>query len=147
MAPKQALSKSSGNGASLKDRANKQFVGETQIRIPPVKSQQLSRGTNLARQREKLPKRVPSPYVQILSRTQASKKQVVKDIKYIKVNGNKYERQNEESHTVTEQKVEQSLVFFPEAITTDNQTLSKIRNPLKVVSELGHHVHCKNQKP
>lgn len=89
------MGKSLGNGASLKDRANKQFVGETQIRIPPVKSQQLSRGTNLARPREKLPKRVPSPYVQILSRTQASKKQVVKDIKYIKVNGDKYERQNE----------------------------------------------------
>ncbi|KAF0876587.1 CKP2L protein, partial [Crocuta crocuta] len=108
LAPKPALSKSSGNGAVLKDQVNKQFVGKTQIRIPPVKSQQLSRGTNLARPGEKLPKTAPYHYVQTLSRTQASKKPVVKDIKDIKVNRDKYERPNEtkvQSHTVTEQKV------------------------------------------
>ncbi|KAF3818475.1 hypothetical protein GH733_011892 [Mirounga leonina] len=148
LAPKQVLSESSGNSAFLKDRANKQFVGETQIKIPPVKSQQLSRGTNLARPGEKLPKIVSSPY--FLSRTHASKKLVVKDIKDIKVNGDKHERPNEtklQSHTITEQKVEQTLVCFWEAITTDIQTLSKVRNLLNVVSDLGHHVHCKNQKP
>ncbi|XP_040352693.1 cytoskeleton-associated protein 2-like isoform X1 [Herpailurus yagouaroundi] len=111
LAPKQALGKSSGNSAFLKDRVNKQFVGKTQIRIPPVKSQQLSRGTNLARPGEKLPKTAPYHYVQTLSRTQASRKPVVKDIKDIKVNRGKYERPNEtkvQSHTVTEQKVKQN---------------------------------------
>ncbi|XP_006744811.1 cytoskeleton-associated protein 2-like [Leptonychotes weddellii] len=111
LAPKQALGKSSGNSAVLKDRVNKQFVGKTQIRIPPIKSQQLSRGTNLARPGEKLPKTVPSHNVQTLSRNQASKKPVVKDIKDIKVNRDKYERPNEtklQSHTVTEQKVKQT---------------------------------------
>ncbi|XP_043459905.1 cytoskeleton-associated protein 2-like isoform X1 [Prionailurus bengalensis] len=111
LAPKQALGKSSGNSAFLKDRVNKQFVGKTQIRIPPVKSQQLSRGTNLARPGEKLPKTAPYHYVQTLSRTQASRKPVVKDIKDIKVNRGKYERPNEtkvQSHTVTEQKVKQT---------------------------------------
>ncbi|XP_059044347.1 cytoskeleton-associated protein 2-like [Mustela lutreola] len=111
LAPKQALGKSSGNSAVLKDRVNKQFVGKTQIRIPPVKSQQLSRGTNLARPGEKLPKTVPSHNVQILSRTQAPNKPVVKDIKDIKVNRDKYERPNEtkfKSHIVTEQKIKQT---------------------------------------
>ncbi|XP_027478202.1 cytoskeleton-associated protein 2-like isoform X1 [Zalophus californianus] len=109
--PKQALGKSSGNSAILKGRVNKQFVGKTQIRIPPIKSQQLSRGTNLARPGEKLPRIVPSHNVQTLSRNQASKKPVVKDRKDIKVNRDKYERPNEtklQSHTVTEQKVKQT---------------------------------------
>uniref|UniRef100_A0A673SZX5 Cytoskeleton associated protein 2 like n=1 Tax=Suricata suricatta TaxID=37032 RepID=A0A673SZX5_SURSU len=106
LAPKPGLGKSSGNGAILKDRVNKQFVRKTQIRIPPVKSQQLSRGTNLARPGEKL-KTAPYHYVQTLSRTRASKKPVVKDIKDIKVNRDKSDRPNEtkvQSHTVTEQK-------------------------------------------
>ncbi|XP_022376168.1 cytoskeleton-associated protein 2-like [Enhydra lutris kenyoni] len=111
LAPKQALGKSSRNSAVLKDRVNKQFVGKSQIRIPPVKSQQLCRGTNLSRPGEKLPKTVPSHNVQILSRTQAPKKPVVKDIKDIKVNRDKYERPNEtkfKSHIVTEQKIKQT---------------------------------------
>ena len=89
------MGKSSRNSAVLKDRASKQFVGETQIRIPPVQSQQLSRGTNLARPGEKLPKTVSSHYVQTLSRTRASKKPVVEDIKDIKINRDKYEKPNE----------------------------------------------------
>ncbi|CAD7676642.1 unnamed protein product [Nyctereutes procyonoides] len=111
LAPKQALGKGSGNSAVLKDRVNKQFVGKTQIRTSPVKSQQLSRGTNLARPGEKLPKTVPSHNVQTLGRTQASKKPVVKDIKDIKVNRDNSKRPNEsklQSHTVTEQKVKQT---------------------------------------
>uniref|UniRef100_A0A452TT62 Cytoskeleton associated protein 2 like n=1 Tax=Ursus maritimus TaxID=29073 RepID=A0A452TT62_URSMA len=111
LAPKQALGKSSGNGAALKDRVNKPFVGKTQIRILPVESQQLSRGTSLARPGEKLPTTVPSHNVQTLSRTQAPKKPVVKDIKDIQVNRDKYERPNAtklQSHSVTEQKVKQT---------------------------------------
>lgn len=68
----------------------------------------------------------------------------------MKVNGDKYERPNKtkfQLYTVTEQKVEQTLVCFWEAITTDIQTLSKIRNPLKLVLDFEHYVHCKNQKP
>ncbi|VFV39898.1 cytoskeleton-associated protein, partial [Lynx pardinus] len=48
---------------------------------------------------------------QNLSRTEASKKPVVKDIKVIRVNKDKYERPNEtklQSPTGTEQKVEQT---------------------------------------
>ncbi|XP_046518973.1 cytoskeleton-associated protein 2-like isoform X1 [Equus quagga] len=105
LAPKRAMGKSSVNSAVLKDRVNnKQFVGETQIRIPPVKSQQLSRGAHLARPGVKPQKTVSSHVVQTLSRIQASKKPVVKDIK---VNRTRYERPNEtklQSYTVTEQK-------------------------------------------
>uniref|UniRef100_M3YXI7 Uncharacterized protein n=1 Tax=Mustela putorius furo TaxID=9669 RepID=M3YXI7_MUSPF len=44
LAPKQALGKSSGNSAVLKE-----VIDKTQIKIPSVKSQQLSRGPNLVR--------------------------------------------------------------------------------------------------
>ncbi|XP_065747507.1 cytoskeleton-associated protein 2-like [Phocoena phocoena] len=108
---KEVLGKRSVNSTVLKDRVNKQFLEETQIRIPPEKSQQLSRGTDLARPGGKPPKTVSSHFVQTLNRTQASKKTVVKDIKNIKVNRGKYERPNEtklQSCTVTEQKVKHS---------------------------------------
>ncbi|XP_004322154.3 cytoskeleton-associated protein 2-like isoform X2 [Tursiops truncatus] len=108
---KEVLGKRSVNTAVLKDRANKQFLEDTQIRIPPEKAQQLSRGTDLARPGGKPPKTVSSHFVQTLNRTQASKKTVVKDIKNIKVNRGKYERPNEtklQSRTVTEQKVKHS---------------------------------------
>lgn len=86
------MGKISGNSAILKDRVNKEFVREPQIRIPPQKPQQLLRGTNLARTGEKFSKTVLSHYVQPLSRTLKSKKPVIKDIK---VNGDKYKRPNE----------------------------------------------------
>ncbi|XP_008577547.1 PREDICTED: cytoskeleton-associated protein 2-like [Galeopterus variegatus] len=108
LAPKQAVGKSSVNSAILKNKINKQFVGETQIRTLPVKSQQLSRGADLAKSGEKLPRTVPSGFIQTLSKTQASKRPVVKDIKNIKVNKSKYERPSETkvwSYPVTEQKV------------------------------------------
>ncbi|XP_057598450.1 cytoskeleton-associated protein 2-like isoform X2 [Hippopotamus amphibius kiboko] len=112
MAPtKEVLGKRLVNGAVLKERINKQFVRETQIRIPPVKSQQLSRGTDLTRPGGKPPKTVPSHLVQTLNRTQASKKTVVKDIKNIKINRGKSQRPNEtklQPCTVTEQKVKHS---------------------------------------
>ncbi|CAD7671193.1 unnamed protein product [Nyctereutes procyonoides] len=79
----------SRDSAILKDRVNKEFVREPQIRIPPLKPQQLLSGTNLARTGEKLPN-------------------IVKDIK---VNRDKYKRPNEiklQSHTVTEQNIKQS---------------------------------------
>ncbi|XP_037383705.1 cytoskeleton-associated protein 2-like [Talpa occidentalis] len=106
--PKQALSRNSMNSAVLKDRVNKQFVGETQIRVPPIKSQQFSREADLIRPREKPTKVVPSHFVQTITRTRASKKPVVKDIKNTKINRSKYESTNEtklRSYTVTEQKV------------------------------------------
>ncbi|XP_045683907.1 cytoskeleton-associated protein 2-like [Phyllostomus hastatus] len=109
LAPKQALCKSSLNHAVLKDRANKQCVGETQTRIPPVKSQQLPKGTALVKPGEKRPKTVPSHFVQTLNRNQASKKPGVKDMKDIKVNNGKYESLGGAKlplHTVAEQKVE-----------------------------------------
>ncbi|XP_014647092.1 PREDICTED: cytoskeleton-associated protein 2-like [Ceratotherium simum simum] len=105
LAPKQAVGKSSVNSIVLKDRVNKQGVGETQIKIPPIKSKQLSRGADLARPRERPPKTVSSHFVQTLSRIQASKKPVVRDVK---VNRSKYKRPNEtklQSYAVTEQKV------------------------------------------
>ncbi|KAG8509673.1 Cytoskeleton-associated protein 2-like [Galemys pyrenaicus] len=108
LGPKQALSKSSMNSAIPKDRVNKQFVGETQIRVPPKKSQEFSRGTDRARPGEKSPKTVSTHFVQTVSRTQASKKPVVKDIKNIKVNRGKYESTNEgklRSSTVAERNV------------------------------------------
>nr|XP_030693239.1 cytoskeleton-associated protein 2-like isoform X1 [Globicephala melas] len=108
---KEVLGKRSVHGAVLKDRVNKQFLEDTQIRIPPEKAQQLSRGTDLARPGGKPPKTVSSHFVQTLNRTRASKKTVVKDIKNIKVNRGKYERPNEtklQSCTVTEQKVKHS---------------------------------------
>ncbi|PNI14635.1 CKAP2L isoform 1 [Pan troglodytes] len=108
LVPKQALGKSSVNSAVLKDRVNKQFVGETQSRTFPVKSQQLSRGADLARPGVKPSRTVPSHFIQTLSKVQSSKKPVVKDIKDIKVNRSQYERQNEtkiRSYPVTEQRV------------------------------------------
>ncbi|XP_008055298.1 cytoskeleton-associated protein 2-like [Carlito syrichta] len=103
LASKQALGKSSVNSAVLKE-----FVRETQIRTLPVKSQQLSRGPDLARPREKPPRTVSSHFIQALSKTQLSKKPVVTDTKDIKVNRGKYERPNKtklQSYPVTEQKV------------------------------------------
>ncbi|XP_008158472.2 cytoskeleton-associated protein 2-like [Eptesicus fuscus] len=109
LTPKQALGKSSLNRAVLKDRANKQFVGETQTRIPPGKSQQLPRGAALVKLGGKPPKTVPSHSVQTLSRTQASNKPGVKDLKDININRGKYERPGAaklQSHAATEQKAE-----------------------------------------
>uniref|UniRef100_A0A2K6GPJ5 Cytoskeleton associated protein 2 like n=1 Tax=Propithecus coquereli TaxID=379532 RepID=A0A2K6GPJ5_PROCO len=105
LAPKQVLGKSSVNSAVPKDRINKQFVGETQIRILSIKSHQLSRGTDLARLGKKNPRTVPSHFNQTLGKTQSSKKPVVKEIKVIR---NKYKRPNEtklRSYPVAEQKV------------------------------------------
>lgn len=104
---KQSLGKRSVNSAVLKERANKQFVGKTQIRIPPVTSQQHCRRADLSRPEGKTPKTVPSHYVQTLNRTQASKKLMAKDVKNMKVNRGKYERPNEtklQSCPMTEQK-------------------------------------------
>ncbi|KAM9721340.1 cytoskeleton-associated protein 2-like isoform 2-T2 [Dama dama] len=107
----EVLGKSSGNGAALTQRVRKPFVEETQTRVPPGKSQQLSRGADLIRPGGKPPKILPSHFVQTLNRSQATKKTVVKDIKAVKVNRGKYERPNEtklQPYTVTEQKVKHS---------------------------------------
>uniref|UniRef100_A0A8C3WR44 Cytoskeleton associated protein 2 like n=1 Tax=Catagonus wagneri TaxID=51154 RepID=A0A8C3WR44_9CETA len=106
---KQALGQRSVNSAVPKERANKQFVGRTQIRIPPVKSQPFCRRADLSRPEGKKPKTVPSHCVQTLHRTQASKKPVVKDLKNVKVERSRWERPNETKLrpcpvTVTEQK-------------------------------------------
>lgn len=109
LTPKQALGKSSLNRAVLKERANKQFVGETQTRIPPGKSQQLPRAAALVKLGGKPPKTVPSHSVQTLSRTQASKKPGVKDLKDININRAKYERPGAaklQAHAATERKAE-----------------------------------------
>ncbi|XP_020741690.2 cytoskeleton-associated protein 2-like isoform X2 [Odocoileus virginianus] len=108
---REVLGKSSGNGAALTQRVRKPFVEETQTRVPPGKSQQLSRGADLIRPGGKPPKTLPSHFVQTLNRSQATKKTVVKDIKAVKVNRGKYERPNEtklQSYTVAEQKVKHS---------------------------------------
>ncbi|XP_023374603.1 cytoskeleton-associated protein 2-like [Otolemur garnettii] len=105
LASKQVLGKSSVNNAILKDRMNKQSVGETRIRTLTLKSQQPSRGRDLARPGENPPRIAPSQLSQTLSKTQSSKKPVVKEIK---VNRSKYERPNETKlrlYPVTEQKV------------------------------------------
>ncbi|XP_004475792.3 cytoskeleton-associated protein 2-like [Dasypus novemcinctus] len=106
LAPKQVLGKSSMNSAILKDRVNKQFSGKTQIRILPEKSQQLSRGADLARPGEKPRRTVPSSFVQSLGRTQASQKPVAKG-QDVKVNWGNRERPRDtegQSRTVPEQK-------------------------------------------
>uniref|UniRef100_A0A8C6CNQ9 Cytoskeleton associated protein 2 like n=1 Tax=Moschus moschiferus TaxID=68415 RepID=A0A8C6CNQ9_MOSMO len=108
---KEILGKNSVNSAAPKERVIKPFIEETQIRVPPGKSQQLSRGADLIRPGGKPSKTLPSHFVQTLNRTQATKKTVVKDIMSIKVNRGKYERPNEtklQSYTVTEQKVKHS---------------------------------------
>lgn len=108
---REVLGKSSGSGAALTQRVRKPFVEETQTRVLPGKSQQLSRGADLIRPGGKPPKTLPSHFVQTLNRSQATKKTVVKDIKTVKVNRGKYERPNEtklQSYTVTEQKVKHS---------------------------------------
>uniref|UniRef100_A0A4W2FTS4 Cytoskeleton associated protein 2 like n=1 Tax=Bos indicus x Bos taurus TaxID=30522 RepID=A0A4W2FTS4_BOBOX len=108
---REVLDKSSVNSAALKEGVIKPFVEETQISVPPGKSQKLSRVADLIRPGGKPPKTLPSHFVQTLNRTQATKKTVVKDIKSIKVNRSKYERPNEaklQSYTVTEQKVKHS---------------------------------------
>ncbi|XP_065785254.1 cytoskeleton-associated protein 2-like isoform X2 [Muntiacus reevesi] len=107
----EVLGKSSRNGAALTQRVRKPFVEETQTRVPPGKSQQLSRGADLIRPGGKPPKTLPSHFVQTLNRSQATKKTVVKDIKAVKVNRGKYERPNEtklQPYAVTEQKVKHS---------------------------------------
>lgn len=109
LAPKQASAKSSLNCAVLKDRANKQFVGETQTRILSGKSQPLPRGTALVKLGGKPPKTVPSHSVHTLSRTQAVRKPGVEDLKDININKGKYERPGAakvQSHAATEQKAE-----------------------------------------
>ncbi|KAM9211779.1 cytoskeleton-associated protein 2-like [Dugong dugon] len=93
-APEQALGKSLMNSAVLKDRGNKPFVGKTQIRIQPVESQQLSRGADLTRRREKPPRTVPCHFVKTLSRTPASKNPVAKE-QDIKVSRAKHEKADE----------------------------------------------------
>ncbi|XP_036894600.1 cytoskeleton-associated protein 2-like [Sturnira hondurensis] len=111
LAPKQALYKSSLDQAVLKDRANKWSVGQTQTRIPPLKSQQLPKGTALVKPGEKRPKTAPSHFVQTLNRNQVSKKPGVKDMKGIKVNNDKYGSLGGGKlplHTVTEQTVERT---------------------------------------
>ncbi|XP_040602209.1 cytoskeleton-associated protein 2-like [Mesocricetus auratus] len=108
LAPKQILSKSSVNRTVLKDRANKQFVRNTQVSTQPVKSQHLSTDTDSARPREKPPQRVPSHFIPAHSKTQTSKKPVVNDTQDIKVDRIKCGRPNEttiQSHPATEQKV------------------------------------------
>ncbi|XP_053445806.1 cytoskeleton-associated protein 2-like [Nycticebus coucang] len=105
LASKQVLGKSSVNNAVLKDRMNKQSVGETRNRTLTLKSQQPTRGRDLARPGEKPPRIAPSQFSQTLSKTQSSKKTVVKEIK---VNRSKYERPNETKlrlYPVAEQKV------------------------------------------
>ncbi|XP_075419240.1 cytoskeleton-associated protein 2-like [Tenrec ecaudatus] len=105
-APKEALGKGLVNKAILKDRGNKQFVGKTQVRSGPVKSQPVSRGATLTRPGGKPPRTVPCHSVKPLSRTLASKKPVAKD-QDIQVNGAKHERPNEtklQSCPVNEQK-------------------------------------------
>ncbi|KAM6179266.1 cytoskeleton-associated protein 2-like [Erethizon dorsatum] len=110
LTPKPVLGKSLVNSAVLKDRVNKQFVRKTQIRTLPLKLQQLSKGAELARPK-KPPRTVPSHSTQTLSRTQASKKPVVKNIKDVMVNRGKCERPKDtkvQSYTVTEEKVKQA---------------------------------------
>ncbi|XP_006903204.1 PREDICTED: cytoskeleton-associated protein 2-like [Elephantulus edwardii] len=90
LAPKQTLSKIFRNSVILKDRANKQYFGKTQIKDLPIKSQQLSKGTDLTRLGDKPPRIVPSQF-KTHSRTLASKKPTTKG-QDIKVNRDKCER-------------------------------------------------------
>ncbi|KAM6178281.1 cytoskeleton-associated protein 2-like [Rhynchocyon petersi] len=93
LASKQSLSKSLMNRTVLTDRVNKQFIGKTQIKSLPIKSQQLSRGADVTKVGEKCPKTVPCQFKNH-SRTPALKKQVAKK-QDIKVNKDKHERPNE----------------------------------------------------
>lgn len=107
LASKQILSKSLVNHTVLKDRTNKQFVRNTQVRVQPVKSQHLSADADSARPREKPPRTVPSHFIPAHSKSQTSKKPVVKDTQDIKINRAKCGRPNEtkvQSHPATEQK-------------------------------------------
>ncbi|KAL6090135.1 hypothetical protein STEG23_020758, partial [Scotinomys teguina] len=107
LASKQISSKSSVNHTVLKDRAHKQFVRHTQVRVQPVKSQHYTTDTDSARPREKPPQTVPSHFIPAHSKTQTSKKPVVKDTQDIKVNRVKCGRLNEtqvQSHPATQQK-------------------------------------------
>jgi cytoskeleton-associated protein 2 len=121
LGPKQVLGKSSVNSAVLKDRVNKQLIGETQIRTLPVKSQQLSRVACLARPREKPPRTVPPHFIQTLTRTQACNKSVAKDLIIYR---NKCGRPNEtklQSYPATEQKVEHTKPrTYPNLIQRDH---------------------------
>ncbi|CAK6435308.1 unnamed protein product [Pipistrellus nathusii] len=139
LTPKQALGKSSLNRAALKERANKQFVGETQTRIPPRKSQQLPRGAALVKLGGKPPKIVPSHSVQTLSRTQASKKPGVKDLKDININRGKYERPGTaklQSQTATEQKVEHTRPrTCPDLLQEGPEGLKQDKKPTQLYSK------------
>ncbi|XP_055470234.1 cytoskeleton-associated protein 2-like [Psammomys obesus] len=107
LAPKQTLSKSSVNHAALKDRANKQFVRNTQTRAQPAKSQQLSTAADSAQPREK-PRTAPSHFIPAHNRTQTSKKPVVKDTQDVKANRVRCGKPNEtkvQSCPAGEQKV------------------------------------------
>ncbi|XP_038186994.1 cytoskeleton-associated protein 2-like [Arvicola amphibius] len=108
LAPKQILSKSSVNHTILKDRANKQVVRNTQVRAHPVKSQHLSTDADSAQPREKAPRTVPPRFIPAHSKTQTSKKPVVKDPQDVKVSRIKCGRPNEttvQPHPATERKV------------------------------------------
>ncbi|ELW51473.1 Cytoskeleton-associated protein 2-like protein [Tupaia chinensis] len=108
LAPKQAMGKSPVNSAVLKDRVNKQLVGETQIRTLPVKSQQLSKGAGLTRPGEKHARTVPSHHIQTFNRTQVLKKPVVKDIKVSRSKYKELKETKSQSYLVNEQKVKTS---------------------------------------
>ncbi|XP_007957591.1 cytoskeleton-associated protein 2-like [Orycteropus afer afer] len=113
LAPKQALGKSLINSAVLKDRGNKQFIGKTQIKILPVKSQQLSRGADLTRPKEKPSRTVPCHIVKTLSRTPASAKPVAKDqdIKAIRAEHEKPNETKLQSHPANEQKAKHTKPY------------------------------------
>ncbi|XP_034349774.1 cytoskeleton-associated protein 2-like isoform X1 [Arvicanthis niloticus] len=108
LAPKQILCKSSGTHTALKDRANKQFIRNTQIRAQPVKSQRLPTTADSARPREKPLQTAPSHSVPAHNKTQTSKKPVIKNTQDMTVNRVRYGRPNETkvlSCPATEQKV------------------------------------------
>lgn len=108
LAPKQILSKSSVTQTALKDRANKQFVRNTQIRAQAVKSRPRPTVADSTRPREKPPQTAPSHSVPAHNKTQTSKKPVTKNTQDITVNRVRYGKPNEtkiESCPATEQKV------------------------------------------
>ncbi|XP_062065818.1 cytoskeleton-associated protein 2-like [Lepus europaeus] len=102
-APKKAVGKSSVNSTVLKDRVNKQTVGETRIRTVPVKSQQLSRG-DVVRPGGKPSRTVPTHGIRTLSRNQTSKKPEVKDTKADRGNHGRPSEAKLQSKPFTEQK-------------------------------------------
>ncbi|XP_055983263.1 cytoskeleton-associated protein 2-like [Sorex fumeus] len=104
VAPKQNLGKRSVKSAPLKDQANKQF----HKRNLPGKSQQLSREAELARPGGKALKTASSAFAQASSRSQATRKSAVTDIK---ASRDKYKKANEtkfQLHTITKEKAKNS---------------------------------------